>query len=245
MWRLCCRRGYFILSNRTLERRIERTVAAIKGDVDLAKSALETIRHRNDFYRDNYRKTMTALLVSIVLNILLILILGYLTVHHPAPTYFATSSDGRLTPLTPLDRPNMAQKTVLQWAVDAATSVYTYDYVNYRKQLQASSGFFTATGWKQFLSALDSSKNLDTVKARKLVVSAVATGAPVLLNAGLISGIYNWRVQLPLQVTYQGSSQSIPQSLVVTLTIRRESTLDSPSGLGIAQFIVQQNTGAT
>lgn len=204
----------------------------------MAEDALLLVGLRNKFYKDNQRKVVFALLIAILVNVSLIFLLIYIITHPPAPKYFATTINGRITPLFPLDEPNQSDSAVLQWANQAAIAAFTYNFVNYRDELQASSGFFTAEGWSQFLDALQQSNNLDAVKAKKLVVSAVATRAPVILQKGILNGRYSWRVQMPVLVTYQSASEFTQQNNVVTMLITRVSTLNSPRGIGIAQFVV-------
>ncbi len=209
----------------------------------MAEDALTTVAMRNNFYRDGQRKIMLALLLSIIINIVMAIFLAYLITHPPAPKYFATSLSGRITPLYPLNEPNQSDSAVLQWANQAAIAAFSYNFVNYRDELQASSGFFTAEGWDQFLTALKQSNNLDAVKAKKLIVSAVATRAPIILQKGVLNGRYSWRVQMPILVTYQSASEFSQQNNVVTMLITRVSTLNSPRGIGIAQFVVSPASG--
>lgn len=204
----------------------------------MAEDALTVVGLRNQFYKDSQRKVMLALLIALLINMVLGGLLVYIMTHPPEPRYFATSINGRITPLFPLDQPNQSDSAVLQWANQAAIAAFTYNFVNYRDELQASSGFFTAEGWDQFLSALQQSNNLDAVKAKKLIVSAVATRAPVILQKGLLNDSYSWRVQMPILVTYQSASEFTQQNNVVTMLITRVSTLNSPRGIGIAQFVV-------
>lgn len=209
----------------------------------MAQDALTTVTLRNQFYKDGQRRIVLALLISVGANILLGSVMGYLITHPPEPRYFATSINGRITPLYPLTEPNQSDSAVLQWANQAAIAAFTYNFVNYRDELQASSGFFTAEGWDQFLTALQQSNNLDAVKAKKLIVSAVATRAPIILQKGILNGKYSWRVQMPILVTYQSASEFTQQNNVVTLLITRVSTLNSPRGIGISQFVVGPATG--
>lgn len=209
----------------------------------MAEDALATVALRNKFYKDSQRKVILALMISILNNIVLAAILIYMITHPPHPKYFATTINGRITPLFPLDQPNQSDSAVLQWANQAAIASFTYNFVNYRDELQASSGFFTADGWDQFLNALQSSNNLDAVKAKKLIVSAVATRAPIILQKGLLNGSYSWRVQMPILVTYQSASEFTQQNNVVTMLITRVSTLNSPRGIGISQFVVGPASG--
>ena len=209
----------------------------------MAEDALTAVALRNDFYRDGQRKMILILLISIVANFVLASILVYIILHPPAPKYFATSINGRITPLFPLNEPNQSDSAVLQWANQAAIAAFTYNFVNYRSELQASSGFFTPEGWNQFLTALQQSNNLDAVKAKKLIVSAVATRAPIILQKGLLNGVFAWRVQMPILVTYQSASEFSQQNNVVTMLITRVSTLNSPRGIGISQFVVGPASG--
>ena len=203
----------------------------------MADDVLEIVKHRNDFQRDGHRRVLLALLISIILNGLLGSAFVYLVTHPPAPQYFATTINGRITPLIPLDQPNMPPSTLLQWANSAAIAAYTYNFVNYRQELQSASEFFTPDGWNEFISALNSSNNLKAVIDKKLVVSAVATGAPVIVDQGVLNGTYTWSIQMPMLVTYQSASQTARQNIVVKIVVQRISTLNSARGIGISSFV--------
>jgi intracellular multiplication protein IcmL len=71
----------------------------------------------------------------------------------------------------------------------------------------------------------------------------VATRAPIILEKGMLSGRYSWRVQMPILVTYQSASEFTQQNIVVTMLITRISTIESPRGIGIAQIIVGPASG--
>ncbi len=204
----------------------------------MADDALAVVTLRNQFYQDGQRKITITLIISVIANLFLALMLGYIITHPPTPKYFATTVNGRITPLFELNQPNQSDPSILQWSNQAAIAAFTYNFVNYRAELQASSGFFTAEGWTQFLNALESSNNLEAVKAKKLIVSAVATRAPIILQKGLLNGRYAWRVQMPILVTFQSASEFAQQNNVVTMLVTRVSTLNSPKGIGIAQFVV-------
>ena len=204
----------------------------------MADDALAVVTLRNQFYQDGQRKITITLIISVIANLFLALMLGYILTHPPTPKYFATTVNGRITPLFELNQPNQSDASILQWSNQAAIAAFTYNFVNYRAELQASSGFFTAEGWTQFLNALESSNNLEAVKAKKLIVSAVATRAPIILQKGLLNGRYAWRVQMPILVTFQSASEFAQQNNVVTMLVTRVSTLNSPKGIGIAQFVV-------
>jgi len=199
---------------------------------------------RNQFYKDGHRKTVIAFLLSMVVNVIMGSLLTYIITHPPAPRYFATSIDGRITPLYPLDKPNMTDAQVLQWAAEAAVAVFSYNFVNYNSELQASSGYFTGYGWRQFQLVLQRSRLVEIVTSKKLILSAEPTGAPEKVRPPqlLSNGRWAWEVRVPLKV-YMTTSQSAytTQNFNVTMVVMRVSTLNAPSGIGIQQILVESN----
>ena len=70
----------------------------------------------------------------------------------------------------------------------------------------------------------------------------MVTRAPVILEERVINGRYAWRIQMPMVINYQSANESYPSSTTVTLTVTRVSTVTSPRGVGIAQFIVGEQS---
>ena len=203
----------------------------------MAEDALTKVAIRNSFYRDGQLKLLVILLVSMAANLLLAFTLIYMITHPPAPKYFATSINGRITPLYALDEPNQSDSSILLWAKQTAIAAYTYNFVNYRTEIQSSSGFFTGDGWTNFQKALQGANTIDLVTARKMSVSAVATGDPTIVQKGLVNGVYSWQVQMPILVTYQNANLFSQSNNVVTMIISRVSTLNAPRGVGVSSFV--------
>lgn len=207
------------------------------------EDAVALVMARNHFYRDSHHLLV---ILCFLLICLIAAMTGFIYLQHinrPTPTYFATTPDGKLIDLVPRNRPNLRTNTLLNWATDAATSVYNFDFVHYREQLQTASEFFTVSGYKNFLAALQQSNNLKAVKEKKLVVSAVASGAPVILDEGVLEGIYAWKIQLPMLITYQSVNEFFKQNVIVEMLIIRESTIEKPRGVAIQYMLVKAKTG--
>lgn len=209
----------------------------------MPEEQLQEVTLQNRYHADGKKSQTTALSLAVTCILILSLVLLYWITHPPQPKYFATSVNGRITPLTVFDEPNQSDAAVLQWANQAAIAAFSYNFVNYHGELQAASTYFTADGWQQFIDALQQAGNLDAVRTKKLIVSAVATRAPIILQKGVLNGRYSWRIQMPILVTYQSASEFTQQNNVVTMLVTRISTLESPRGVGIAQFIVGPATG--
>jgi len=206
----------------------------------MAEDVLETVRSRNEFYRDNYRRVMMALLLMVITATILAGGLIYLVTNKPGPKYFAVNPDGSLVRLVPMNQPNVTDSFLLQWSNMVSTATYTYNFTNYVRELQAASAFFTDDAWRAFAANLRASGNIDLVKRNKYNVSAVATGAPVIVDKGIIGGTYSWTVQMPMLVTFESASDRTSFTYIVTMKIVRVPTRIQPRGIAIAQFIAEQ-----
>jgi len=142
----------------------------------------------------------------------------------------------------PLSKPKYSNIQIRNWAAEAAVSTYSYDYVNQRKALEQNSHYFTPHGWSNFVQALRQSNSLDTVVKRKMIVSAVPIDTPVILQQNQLNGIYNWRIQVPLLVTYQNSDAKTQVPLDVQLLIKRRIAYDGSDSVGIEQFVAMPTT---
>lgn len=206
----------------------------------MVDDAVEIVRLRNNFYRDNYRRLVVALLALLLIVSALVGAVIYQVMNRPEPRYFATTVDGRIMPLYPLSDAMLSPRDLLQWAHGAAVSAYTYNFVNYRDAMQQLQNQFTPDGWRYYEDALKISRNLEMVIAKKLVVSAVATGTPVILDQAVIGGRYSWKVQIPLLVSYQSPNEQTQKPIIVMMIISRVPTVDMPKGIAIVSFIASE-----
>lgn len=205
----------------------------------MADEALESVIIRNEFYRDGYRKCLTAVLVLILANIIGLMSVFAMYTQRPETKFFATSPDGRIIPIVPLNQKGKSSAEILDWATKAAIKTYTYDYVNYRTSLQDVSELFTGDGWTQFQRALTSSRMLKTVIASKLVMTARPTGAPVVVEEGVRNNRYIWSIQIPMLVKLSGD-KSLTKPVKVSMLVQRVSLVNNPEGIAIVNFVVSE-----
>ncbi|MCC6597198.1 MAG: type IVB secretion system apparatus protein IcmL/DotI [Alphaproteobacteria bacterium] len=201
-------------------------------------SGLGRVIVRNEFYRDGYRSLLRlATLQGIVILALLGAMYFVIQVHQPENRYFATTEDGRLVPMVPLNEPNMSTPALMSWVAQAATEVMTFGFNDYRRRLQESSRSFTRRGWESFTQALSRSRIIEMVEANQQVVTAAPQGAPIIISEGLVAGRYQWQIQMPLILTYQSGARTRTDNLLITLVVVRVPRLESSNGIGIEQWI--------
>lgn len=192
--------------------------------------------HKNNLYRDNYRRVMSYLIVAICVGLFFLGILAYQVLKRAMPQYYATTTTGQLVPLQSLDMPVVTNPFLLQWATLATRAAYNLNFQDYPNQLKAASAYFTSDGWDSLMNALKESGILDSLKNNKLFISAVVNGPAVILDQSVVRGRYMWRVQLPLLVTYTSASDERKSSLVVTLDIVRVPVVDAAKSIQISRF---------
>jgi len=216
----------------------DQTIETERDNIHGVAAVLE----RNHWYRDRYIVQIRISAGLLILSILLTAMLCWLVTHPPQPKFFATTTSGELIPLTPLNEPNTTNDALLNWVARIVRQAYTYDAVNYREQLAKLEPFFTEKGYESFLIALNASGNLTAVTEKRLITSAIVSGG-VITAKGVTSGVYTWKVELQLTVTYTSSEENITQPLTVLVLILRTSTLQNLKGLAIHQILSKPGVG--
>ncbi|MBX3708607.1 MAG: DotI/IcmL/TraM family protein [Gammaproteobacteria bacterium] len=205
------------------------------------KDALVLIFSRNAFYQRLHFLALGALTLSILVIITLMFALIYLLKNPVHPLYFAADEVGRLIRIVPVNMPNMSAEEVTAWAKEAVEAAYSYDYINYRRQLQSAEKYFTEYGWSKYMSALSLSNNLLALKQRKQIVLAQVIRQPKIVSQGLLGGAYAWKFEMPLLVTYSeppyDDKSQFSNALTITAIVQRQEILKGYKGLGIVQLI--------
>jgi intracellular multiplication protein IcmL len=206
--------------------------------------ALVMVHLRNQFYRQKYHMAVGVFLLCLILISLLIGMLVYVVKHPPRPLYFATDDAGRFLLDIPLTQPNMTTDDVMAWVVEAVEAAYSYDYKNYRAQLQNAQKYFIDYGWRSYMKGLHASNNLLALTDRKQVVIAKVLPTPKLIAEGPLgkAATYAWKFQMEMLVTYlkpplYDEKTKTENPLIITVLVERQNLLSSYKGLGIVQLI--------
>ena len=207
----------------------------------MTNDSLILIFTRNAFYRRLYHLALAAFALSIIVIAILVTTLILVFKYDSQTFYFATDDVGRLIKIVPLDRPNMSDQELVAWVVESVQSALSFDYINYREELQNAEKYFTRYGWSQYMEKLTLSNNLLAVTKRRMIARAQVVEPPKMLVRGLLAHAYAWKFQMPVLVTYSeppyDGSKDFSNALQVTVIVQRQSILQSYKGLGIVQLI--------
>jgi intracellular multiplication protein IcmL len=211
----------------------------------MAEEEVQNVVLRDDFYRDSFGKVILVIFGILVAIASLVALSVYLYLSKPAPITFKVDGDWRVLPPVPLDKPYLERADLLQWVADSIPQAFHFDFNHYNDQLKVASQYFTADGWNIFLNQLNIYANYNNVQSGKLFVRASPSGAPSLVNEGLLSGRYAWLVMIPITVSYSGYKPPVPRDLQLQVTVVRVSTLNNLSGVGIDNVVVVNGAGTT
>lgn len=176
---------------------------------------------------------LTVLSISLVLNGFLVW-LGFF--HFPQNTFIATSNAAAVCNIAAIDKPFIHQQIVANFATDAVISIYTYDHVNFKRQLvDASDKYFEPKYRDEFMTAFGESKNLRDVVNNFYTVSATTAGKPpIILRSGTKHGAFFWRVQVPINVYYTVGKKTLEEKVLATVdVIRTEPSRINPNGIAV------------
>jgi intracellular multiplication protein IcmL len=201
-------------------------------NIDFLKEA-----HDNNFYKVYQPRFVIVLMGAIVVTMIWVGIVVFQVYRRPLPTFYAIQPNGQKMMLQPQDTPNLTPETILRFASKAAVAAYTFDFVNYKSEIGAVRPYFTSAGWNGYTESV--AQVIKGIAASKLFVSAVVSAPPIIANQGEVGGVYSWRIQVPLLVTYQSAQSSEKSKYTVLITLVRVPTTIDPIGIGIDQFVMR------
>lgn len=184
--------------------------------------------------------TKTSFILSVAL-VGSILVNGYLVwkVANLEPRYFASTDDGRIIPLIPLDEPTLSVADVIDFAQKATRRSMTLDFLNFRSQLEDSRQYFTDAGFDSFLGTMSESGILDSIRNGRYNMSA-STDTGVLAQQGVLNGRRVYIINFPLTLKLSGQTTDRPdQRFIATVRVERISTAIDAQGVAITSIVTE------
>ena len=156
----------------------------------------------------------------------------------PKNHYFASTSDGRIVQLTPLNEPLLSLQAVEDFAGRAISNTFTFDYANYKTQITQNITSFTPDAFSQIKSNLESSQGIVTeaVKNSWAVTTNVMAAPSVPMQGKMPDGRYGWRLIFPVRITFQSETNVRTARYTADVVVVRESQKDNPKGIAISKL---------
>jgi len=164
------------------------------------------------------------------LSIALIVAIVFVTRAHRE--VIAATTDGRLIPVIPLDKPYVSDARVLGYVDECARMVFSHDFLHWRTTLQNSKTCFTEKGGDAVEEAL--APWVKDIVDRELTMSVSLADTPVIAKRGEFNGAFAWRVQAPISLFRRGTKVSdMPRPFILNVVVRRVGLDQNPRGIAI------------
>lgn len=158
------------------------------------------------------------------------------------PVYFATTNDGRIMQLAPLNQPNITEVALISWVAMTASDALSFGFNDRQARMHKNAPSFDAAGWKAFLAVL-AARGWDEKSDRlqPYYVTAPAA-APAIRQQGVKDSIYTWVLDVPLVMTVKTPGNMAGESIAVnvTITVQRARDLNKYNGIEITGFSLSE-----
>lgn len=152
--------------------------------------------------------------------------------------YFATTHNGSLFQLTPIDEPIGGEERALNFSSACVIRMFQLDFVNYiRQQNEAQLRCFTDDGYKTYLNAFERAGLTAQLKDPRIRLVLSATPGPgVLLNKDVkvFSGVarQTYTIQHPIEIIFNGNVNQ-PRRGLIEVDLLRVQQESRPDGLAV------------
>jgi intracellular multiplication protein IcmL len=172
-----------------------------------------------------------------------ILFLSWLAfVRFPQTEFLWTSNGQAVCKAQKQDISQVHHATLAQFAQEAAVELNSYDFLNYRRSLTATTEkFLTPKARDQYFSALSETGLIETIKKNFFVVHSFVTDPPQLRDKGVKAGVSFWNIEVPITIWYVAGQQRIPENRVLTMTVvNADPSPQNPTGIAIDNIVSAQ-----
>lgn len=218
-----------------------RTVIAEKNFIGNLGNSLVNVARENEDLRQKVKSTRQLIIylaIGLIASSILLAVAIYAWVNFPKYTTVQTVDNSVICEISPESNPLLTDVAIEDFAKNAVLSAYSFDYVDYRNQINASTTrFFTTDGRAAFNRALRSSGSLDHIVNNNLIMKAHATQGPQIEEKGLDQfGKPFWIVRMPIRTEfYTGASNPVDREQFIAqvriVTAQRDAF--NPRGLGV------------
>lgn len=211
---------------------------------DSKSARLERVVVRNLSTTAIHRRLLGLVMMSTLLALAVCVVSASIAFRRVPPQYIQVQADSRLLPVSPLSQPNLDDAGISAFALEAIQALNTYDYLNWRDQINQAQIYFTPDGWGKYKGELDRVGTMRAVEERKQIVSFRPEGPVRVASKGLATdGFYTWDVEVPAVVSYVGHAQKMSaaatsnrQQGVIRLRIKRIPLALSDKGVAISGY---------
>jgi intracellular multiplication protein IcmL len=176
-----------------------------------------------------WRNQKVTLTLSIILLLLVIgsnvQIASALINRFPLREFVYTQNAAAVCTFSPIDEPGfVSDASVKNYAATIAVDLNTLDFANWRSDInRVVNASFTQEARTSYLAALKDSQILQAVLRQRYALTAIVRDeSPVsIMSQGIVDGRYQWRVLVPITVSYATDKDFRPENRDLEIVLVR------------------------
>lgn len=149
----------------------------------------------------------------------------------------------------PLREPVLTDEAVLDWVSTHVEKIFSFNFTTIDKWRDEIKPYFSKSGYSDFISNMEKTRNLDVVKHKKLIVHPQKKANALIVtkgvNKGFFKDVYTWFVLEPIQILYLGPESQISQNILIKMEIVRVNKPEHSEYIVINSLQISDNDGKT
>lgn len=195
------------------------------------------IKARNRYLYIFNRYSIIVATFSTILAIFCISMLIFYLQQSVPNKYVPVDNEMRYFSPIPLSVHEKTDSDIQTFVMSSLTDLFAYDYINLNNQLTRSQDKFTDNGWLNFVQAMKKSFIITNAQENKWISSYKQIGLPKISKKDVDeNGVAYWLVETNGQISYEGMTRRV-DNVLIRMRIKRVSTLQKESGIGIDTFV--------
>ena len=188
------------------------------------------------FYKYGYDTMIKISIIEFIIIVILGVTLMFMASNgNPEPRYFLVNQHNQFVPIEPLYEPGRSDEQVRQFVTEAILASMNFTHDDYKLRLNDAASYFTDDGITSWNNALVSSRIIEQMKERQLLIRSQLINAPVIdkSNSKPYNGIHVWTVYVDVMRTMSDRNESKTMNYKYKVMVRRVPTTERASGLAI------------
>ncbi|EAX9402824.1 hypothetical protein GZ353_003306 [Salmonella enterica] len=217
----------------------EKTTELTKTE-DLIPPLERLIKEAKDAIALANRLSKVVLYQAIIIAVLsVLLIISVIAAINSDNKYFASSPDGKITPLVALDSPVINDNGIKLFTRDTLYDVLNLDFDTWRQDLEKGRVGFIDEGLGNLITAVKDA-GIIAIMEKDRVNLRTEFGTPIISQKGFKKKVdaWTWVVQIPITYNFVGqNTTSKPLKFILIATVQAVDNKTSPKGVAISQVV--------
>lgn len=175
--------------------------------------------------------------VIIIAVLSVLLIISVIAAINSDNKYFASSPDGKITPMVALDSPVINDNGIKLFTRDTLYDVLNLDFDTWRQDLEKGRSGFIDKGLSNLITAVKDA-GIIAIMEKDRVNLRTEFSTPIISQKGLKNKVATWVVQIPITYNFVGqNTTSKPLKFILIATVQAVDNKTSPKGVAISQVV--------